>query len=592
MFENIEIDFLYKSPEAWNDLASWLDDPFFRERYENCRRAYRLLQETRGESLTDVPHFLDRPSPPHYRPIFNRVIKNIAERAAVLWHIDHRPEDLEYLCEALRHFIAEGTFGCAGRESNKLGLHADLHTGDAGYICGFCLDTFRDTLPADIRNGLINRLRTDALPAYLAGIEEGDWWRYANFNWGAALHGGSGVGALALWDEDRALAVEVLSHAIDGLAYLRDGLPDGGFCTEGQMYQTTLMGHLAEFLMPWHRISGQDLGFLDNPFVALSGDFHVHMQGGDGLALNVSNMNADTTERGAPAFYWWARQYNRPEWAAYEDQVARPWSDTHGCFFDVSAFWFAEPGQERRKPRLKPLLHFPGLDWANFHKGELWGAIRCGYNAHNHNHRSLGSFILGYGPDRFIVMPGYGGGEPEEHNTLTAGTQVQAARAPILRTRDWADGFWLVADLQPAYVNRCQYLYRHFLLVENRHLLLIDIVCGKNGKRPGLHWYLQSRRPIEATDGGARFPGEETDLTLRHLSPIDEDRIESWDFKGEEIHRLHWRNAADQVAGVHAQLLSVDPPEIAWCGELPELTLSLNGRSYRIHAFDQTLRIR
>lgn len=591
MFKDINVDYLYKSREDWQNLNTYLDDPFFRRRYENCRKAYQLLQDMRGDSVVDVPHYLDQPRQPDYKPIFNRVIKDIAERAAVLWFIDQRQEDLDYLWESLRYFIKHGKFRCEERVCGGHGLHADLETADASYICGFCLDTFRELLPDDIREGLIDRLRNNTLPAYLEGVKQGDWWRYANFNWGAALHGCSGVGALALWGHDRAFAEQVLTQSIDGLAYLYDGLADGGFCTEGQMYQTTTMCHLAEFLMPWHRISGRDLGFLNNGFVELSCDFHMHMQGGDGGALNVSNMFAGTTERGGPHFYWWARQYDRPEWASYEDQVARPWSDTHGCFFDVAAFWYAVPHQPRQTAALKPLLHFPGLDWANFHKGALWGAVRFGYNAHNHNHKSLGSFILGYGSDRFIVMPGYGAGQPSQHSTVNVGPQVEAARAPIIRTRDWHDGCWIVADLQPAYQNRCQYLFRHFLILENKHLLLIDVACGKNGKRPGLQWYLQSYQPMEACDDGLRIAGQQHELTVRHLTPCSADTVDSWDFRGRDVQRANWHNSVDEVSGVHASLLSVDMPACTWQVSLPELSLTLNGRRYDIHAFDQTLRI-
>ncbi len=589
MLDTLEVDYLYKSQEEWQKLGDYLDDPFFNRLYQETRQAYTALQEQRGERVIDVPHYLNDPRRAVNNPIPNRIIKNIVERAAVLWFIDKKEEDLEYLWEALRYFIEHGIFSCTSRRHGGHDLHADLETADASYICGFVLDTFQAVIPDDIREGLIDKLRNDTLPAYLDGVRKGDWWRYANFNWGAALHGCSGLGALALWNIDKAFAQTVIKEALNGLQFLWDALPDGGFCTEGQMYQTTTMCHLAEFLMPWYRLTNDDLGFLNNHFVEMSVDFHMHMQGGDGGALNFSNMNANTTERGGPHFYWWAYQYQRPEWSSYEDQVSRPWSDTHGVFFNVAAFWYAQPQQERQKVALKSVFHFPGLDWLNFHKGEMWGAVRAGYNAHNHNHKSLGHFILGYGSDRFLISPGYGAGQTQESNTITVGPQVEAARAPIIRIRNWDDGFWAVCDLQPAYANRVDVCFRHYLLVANKHFIIIDHIIGKNGKRPNLQWYLQSYMNPQEDGDALQLIGKEHKLHIQHLSVASPYACHEWDFKSKPIQRIKWHDPIDQVASVHAMVLSVDKPDCTWKEDGRVADLTIDGDTYSLNLFDHIL---
>ena len=589
--EKLEVPFLYKSQEEWSDLKSYLRDPFFQRIYEESRMAYQALQDEAGAELHLVPHTLGTPSAPNYKPIFNRVIKQIAERAAVLWFIDQRQEDLEYLWSAMRHFLEKGVFHSKDRQVGGHGLHADLETADASYIVAFVLDTFRDLIPIDIKDHLVQRLREDSLRGYLDGIEARDWWRCANFNWGAALHGCNGAGALAIWDIDRPLAKQVLEQTLTGLPFILDAAFDGALCTEGQMYQTTTMGHLAEFLQPWYRLTGDHLGFLDNPFVEMSGDFHLHHIGGDAWPLNFSNMNMKTAEKGNSQFYWWARQYNKPQWTTYEDQIARPWTDTHGCFYNCSAFWYADPNQERAEIQRKELFHFPSLDWLNFRKGEAWGGVRAGYNAHNHNHKSLGHFIFGRGSDRFFISVGYGAGETNMHNTLMCGGQVEAARAPIVRTREWEDGVWAVCDLQPAYQNRCDLCFRHYLLLEGKHLLLIDHVVGKNSKRPGASWYLNTYLTPEKDERGFILRGEQHNCYVRFLDKSKPHDADEWEFRksGQMIQRMRWTNTADAVASVHPTLLATEEVDCAWQLDGNVAQVTLNGRHYHIDLCDLTL---
>ena len=590
ILDALEVDYLYKSQEEWANMGSFLEDPFFKRIYQESRQFYQAMQDKPGDSITDVPNYLAEPERnANVKPIFNRVIKQVAERAAVLWFIDKQESDLDYLWEALRHFIEHGAFSCEDRRVGGHGLHADLETSDASYVCGFCLDTFRDLLPDDIKKGLIRRLVEDTLPGYLAGVEKGDWWRYANFNWGAALHGCNGVGALALWDSHRELAKTVLEQSLNGLAYIYDDLNIGGFCTEGQMYQTTNMGHMVEFLQPWYRLTGDHLGFLDNPYVGISGDFHKHMHGQDGQAINFSNMNAGTTERGNSQFYWWARHYNKPQWASYEDEIARPWHDTHGCFYNVSAFWYAEPHQAREVVKREPLFHFPGLDWLSFHQDKLWGAFRGGFNGGNHNHKSLGHFILGYGSDRFMIAAGYGAGQTEMHNLFTCGTQADSAKAPIVRTRTWHDGFWAVCDLKNAYLNRCDVSMRHIMVLEQKHFLIIDHIVGKSGRRANARWHMQSYITPEILDNGYVLKGEHVDCRVQFLDAPKPLEASEWDFKGRAIQRVSWGDPVDRVAAVQPTLISFDDHDCAWTCEDGIATVTLHGRTYTINLYDLTL---
>ena len=599
MFEQLSVDHLYKSQDEWENLKSYLSDPFFKDQYEKNQKALTELRAQAKDNVLDVPWMLHKES--LRKPIENRVVKNIAHRTAVAWFIDGRQEDLDYLWKVLDYFIEhcpwtiESRDGAFGRSERQ--LHADLETADASYVVSFVLDTYRDLIPADLRERLIERVVNGSIKGYLDGIEHGDWWRYANFNWGAALHGGNACAALALWDSHRALATEVLKQALRGLQYIMDDISRGSVCTEGQMYQTTTINHLTDFLSVWHRLTGDHQGWLDNHYMEISIDFHMHMQGGDGDQLNFSNCTAGNMERGGAHFYWWARQYNRPEWAAYEEQITRHWGDTHGAFNSAEAFWYREPHQESAAPQLKQHFHFPGLDWMTFHTGDMWGSFRSGYNGNNHNHKSLGHFILGFKKQRFLVAPGYGAGRPEQHNIAVAGEQADSAEARIVRIRQWEDGLYWVCNLQNAYPNRTNIFHRHMLIIENTHVLVIDHVIGKQGKRPGVKWFLQTECASEFVGEGATLNAAAENMQIDYLVPTSGHDIKDWEFgsnnKGEAkmLKTLSWTLDSDDVEVFHPMMLSFEKKAYDYTCDGKTASVTMGKRRYEFDLYDLAFRV-
>ena len=102
IFEDLTVDYIYKSQDDWKKLKEFLQDPYFQNSYVNNKRALHELQVQAGTSVIDVPHMLDCDSP--RKPIANRVIKNIAQRTAVAWFIDGQQSDLDYLWKTLEYF--------------------------------------------------------------------------------------------------------------------------------------------------------------------------------------------------------------------------------------------------------------------------------------------------------------------------------------------------------------------------------------------------------------------------------------------------------------------------------------------------------
>ena len=330
------------SEAEWAALPGRLEDPFFQRVHANNERAVALMLDQGRDDFWRLGGDLLDPSCSRSNPLFWRIPKHRLLRFAVSWRLTGRDDSLR---EALRTvdvlldpklWVVEPAYGLT---------HADLRTADWWTSAAFALEALAPALSPDQEQGLVRLLADWALPAYLRGIEAGEWWRDCDFNWGAAVHGAAGIAALALRREAPDLSARVLAAAKHGLGFVLKNFPADGGWTEGLMYQTTTLSHLTEFVAAHHRLTGDDLGLLSDPRLHASLDSRLWMLGGDRRPLNLSNLNEHTEEWRCPAAYWWARHCNRPDWAGFEDAFPRLWNDTLGITQEVETFWLRAPHQ-------------------------------------------------------------------------------------------------------------------------------------------------------------------------------------------------------------------------------------------------------
>jgi hypothetical protein len=466
----------------------------------------------------------------------------------------------------------------------------DLKMAELTYCLTFAADVLGKDLPEGQVERLIDQLRDVALAAYIRGYDAGEWWKHADFNWNTACHGNAGMAALLIEPYEPNLARDVLARVFDGLPYCIDAFPSGGGWTEGLMYLTTTLAHLTDFIVPLTRLRGEDLGLSANQRFLDTLRFRTYWLGGDDRPLNFSNCNRGSDEWCFPGVFWWARQCDMPELAGFEEQHVKPWTDG-GLFHDVEAFWFRQAHQPTAEPRLDRLKHFRELDWVKYTGREAWLAFRGGYNGGNHNNRDLGHFIFGRGRDRFLIDPGYGAGETRQHNAAVVRGQTQAgdATSRVFRLRSITGGLYLACDLTEAYVHRTHRYWRHLLLVDERHLLVVDDVVGMRGHRPSLRQFLQTHFAPELSDTGAVLPGDSAHLHLRLLTPSTPPAVEQWEHSGSPVHTLSWKPIVDASRTMTAYLLSFEPDATDFDLGPSVCTFRAGGQTRRIDLFEGAL---
>ena len=570
---------LFLSSSEWEDLRDKLADPFFEALHRNNLQAIDLLdQEKAHGDLGKVPRFLGVTGSPLHE-IRGRIFKNRVIRGTVAWYLTKKEEYLQFALVSLEAACQSDDW--SPRPGTLHGIQgASLDTSDLLYTVAFGYDSLYPYLSEDFRETCRSTLRDKGLAAYLLGLELKDWWENCNFNWGAALHGCAGFAALALRKSDPDYSSRVLEEVKPRLKTVIDYFYSGGGYPEGLMYLSTTLVHLSDFVMPLHRLTGEDLGLLTNPVFADVLSSFPYLVGGDGRPLNFSSINESSVEQGSSSIFWWARQLNRPDWAYTQEKMQRDWRDTHGMTFDVEAFWFREPFQAKAAPNTDGLHHFTGLDWLTWKGEKSWLGFRSGFNGDNHNHRDLGHFILGYGQERFLVDPGYAPRETPQHNAVTirGHGQTDCSRAITREVVADATGFGLNCDLSACFPFSLRSFNRHLRLMEDRHLLVIDDIMGQAQTRNGARWHLQTRFPWRRDERGTLFiQGPLHTLAIHFLSETGYFQATDWNSDG-PITTLSWTENYDRVESVHALLLSFGTPEITHRWEGKTLTVSIDGR--------------
>jgi oligo-alginate lyase len=219
-------------------------------------------------------------------------------------------------------------------------------------------------------------------------------FRYNN-NWNQVCIGGMVLGALAVQEDEPALARDLLAAAqrdlFSGLAaYAPDGVyPEGpGYWSYGTSYSVLLVAALRTTAVP-------DWGVLNAPGFARSAEFYAHSIGPSGKHFNFADGGEGQELPSAIVFL--ARELNQPALLSAKRAMVQKNQGLHERFAPLSVLWW--PVAQRAQA---PVLAFAGQgdqplaiwrsSWTD--PDALWFAIKGGGAAHNHAHMDAGSFVL------------------------------------------------------------------------------------------------------------------------------------------------------------------------------------------------------
>jgi hypothetical protein len=452
-----------------------------------------------------------------------------------------------------------------------------LDTAEMTNALGIGYDWLFDVMSPEDRRAVREAIVAKGLRPGLKVYASGRGWPRADHNWNQVCNGGMTVGALAIADEEPAIARAVIEAARASIPIaMKSFAPDGGW-EEGPGYWSYATSYNVYYLEAVRSALGTDFGLGAMPGVAETGRFRMHSIGPVGKTFNF----ADAGERvgAAPQMFWLAHRFARPAYAAHEREVV---SDRGSILHLIYAPRVPPSGGYEGEPtdaafRAVNVAFLRGA-WED--PKTLYVGFKGGDNRANHSHLDLGSFVLDALGERWALdlggddynLPGYFGGRrweyyrlrTESHNTLTIDDENQdpKAKAPLVRFRASPERAHAVADLSAAYApSGVTRAWRGVARIGTRGVVIQDEIRADRPVR--VKWNFHTDAAVEASGDRAtltRRGGKA--LTLRVVEPAGAAFVvEACDPPKPQRQQPNVRNVALVLPGVtSARLVVVAEP--------------------------------
>lgn len=354
-------------------------------------------------------------------------------------------------------------------------------------------------------------------------------WVKGNNNWNQVCNGGITLGALALWEDEPALALKTVHRAVNGIQvamaeYEPDGAyPEGpGYWIYGTSFNCLFLGALDSAL-------NTDFGLSQMSGFSQSAAYYLHVAGPTGLYFNYP----DSGSRGSfsPTVFWFARKFEQPELAWTQQQrwqqllADKPADLLRSRLAPLVLLWAAE-GVETpqdltwRGRGCNPVAMFRS-SWTDPQATYL--AIKGGSPSVNHGHMDVGAFVIDAGGLRWASDLGpesyhkiesrgmklWGRSQDAErwtifrynntsHNTLVVNGQHQRVKghASLVRFCDQEASPHVVIDLSEVYEGQLKQALRGGTLLPQGQVLLQDEVTASKSKAT-VRWAMVTPADVE-----------------------------------------------------------------------------------------------
>lgn len=387
-----------------------------------------------------------------------------------------------------------------------------------------------------LRAAMIEKGLKPALNVYRGQPKPSSSWNKARHNWNQVCNGGIGVGALALADEEPALAGELLSAGLNSIQLpMREFAPDGAWA-EGPGYWNYATAYNVALLAALESALGTDFGLGQIPGFAECGTFPIYATGPLGRTFNYADAGDGTIR--APHLFWLARKFQQPDYAAYQRNVLREGSPLDLLWYDAAL--------AGAKPSLALDKYFRNAEVVTMRSAwndsnALFLGCKAGDNKANHSNLDLGSFVLDANGVRWFVdlgaddynLPGYFGSgrwnfyrmRAEGHNTLVLNPTNQPDQNPraatkMVRFDSKSDRAFAVADLTPAYKGAGA-VRRGFAMLGRRQVLVQDeVTCPQPAEA---WWFAHTPAQIKLSADGrlATLSKDGKEFVAEILAPAD-----------------------------------------------------------------------
>ena len=420
-----------------------------------------------------------------------------------------------------------------------------LDTAEMTAALGLGYDWLFDFLSPQERVTIRTAIVTKGLNPGLAGLSaQGKLQRLHN-NWVQVCNGGLTLGALAIADEEKAKAAELIAISRAPMTKIMQLFaPDGGF-EEGPIYWNYATAYNVFYLAALNSALGTDFGLANALGFSETGNYRMQTIGPLGKDANFGD--AAEMISIAPQMFWLASRFHHPEYAVQEQAVIKMAhlnrnNSESSRFAILELLWNSPTGESSAAAHLPTGAKFDRVATAFFRSAwedtnAIYVGFKGGSSRSSHGHLDLGTFVLDAGGERWAIdlggdsygLPGYFGAQrwsyyrlrTEGHNTLTVDNQNEDlnATAPLTAFSTSTNQSFAITDLKLAYPQKLAGWQRGIKLLNQRQVLLQDEVVPT--QPANLTWNFHTRAKITISRDGteATLAQGTAKLVARILAP-------------------------------------------------------------------------
>jgi len=335
-------------------------------------------------------------------------------------------------------------------------------------------------------------------------------WLKVEHNWNQVCNAGMTYGALAVYDEEPALAKQIIARSIETVvSSMKDMAPDGAY-PEGYGYWGYGTSFNVLLISALDKAFGNDSGLSDKPGFLKTGGFLENMTGPTGRPFNFSDAGGGGEIQ--PAMFWFAKKNADPSllWVERSRLLNEdPKKHVRDRLLPAMMIWGSGLAIEKIKPpkatmwvgRGKNPVALMRTSWTD--SSAIYVAMKGGSASVNHAHMDVGSFVMDADGIRWAMDFGaqeyesleskgldiWGRGQNAQrwtvfrytnqaHNTLTINEQRQqvAGYAPITATSASPDLMSATTDLSEIYKGSLLKAERTIGIIDQKYVVVSDLI--------------------------------------------------------------------------------------------------------------------
>ncbi|RKN78984.1 heparinase II/III domain-containing protein [Paenibacillus ginsengarvi] len=400
-----------------------------------------------------------------------------------------------------------------------------LNTAEITAGMGIGYDWLYDYLTGEQRDAVRQAIVDKGLKKAIDAHNNKVWWTVrldpVN-NWSSVCNGGIIVGALAVGDEEKQLAGDVIARSLQSVQniILKTWEREEGW-SEGPGYWRYMMEYAVSYMAAMQSALGTTYGHAQTTGMNRMAYFPVFATGPQGTFNFADN---DSGKMKIPELFWLAKATNDPKLASLRIAMMEDAKQAGGVY---DLLWY-DPKFREADVSL-PLDHYDrGAEVVTMRSkwndsSALFAGFKAGSAIASHSHSDTGQFVFQAGGEQWAIdigkddynLPGYSNYEkerytyyrlkPEGHNTLVFHPDGLFQQEPAAKSR--IESFvakpqeaFAIADMLPAYARTADAARRGVKLAERQRLIVQDEF--RTNTPSDVWWFMHTRASVQLAEDG------------------------------------------------------------------------------------------